>query len=256
MNRQRGFTLIEVLVGLVLLSAFVGGIYTIAIGTLQAKKKIEQTASIYTAGTEILDIIERDLRSTYFHGVRDMKALKAEMKSVRGEEATTIDLVTTVNSKNLVEINDEFVRSDITEVGYRLKENDDLDGMQELYRREQMFFDDEPLKGGKYYLVYDRVISLRIEFFEQPEEGESSDSSSSTEEEGETEWDTEEKKALPRSAKITLVLGVPPELAANPAQDDRRYNFIRWVMFPTAYDYVPKQNDQGPGGPGGPNNPR
>jgi len=250
---ERGLTLIEVLVGLVLLSSFIGGIYTVAIGTMQALKKIQELSAIYTGGSEILDLIERDLRGTYFHGVKDLKALEAKTDSIGGEKSTAIDLVTTTNSKNFVKVEgkDEYVRSDVTEVGYRMRPSDNFAGFAELYRREQPFFDDEPLKGGDYYLVYDRVVSLLIEFFEKPEDDSASTSGSLAEESGEEEWDAADKKALPFAARITLTLGAPAEMADNPEEDERRYKFIRWVIFPTAYDEQPKQDDQGPGGPGG-----
>ena len=48
---ERGLTLIEVLVGLVLLSSFIGGIYTVAIGTMQALKKIQE---LYSRSPQLL----------------------------------------------------------------------------------------------------------------------------------------------------------------------------------------------------------
>ncbi|MEN8152135.1 MAG: prepilin-type N-terminal cleavage/methylation domain-containing protein [Planctomycetota bacterium] len=248
---ERGLTLIEVLVGLVLLSSFIGGIYTVAIGTMQARRMIQEVSAVYTAGSEILDLIEKDLRGAYFHGVKDMNAFAAKMDSVNGEKCTVIDLVTTTNSKNFVEVNDEFVRSDVTEVGYRMKESDDFAGFAELYRREQPFFDEDPLKGGEYYLVYDRVVSMYMEFFEKPDE-ESSTTSSASEESGDEEWDSADKKALPFAARITLVLGEPAEIQENPEQSEVRRKFVRWVLFPTAYDEEPKEDDAGPNGPGNP----
>jgi prepilin-type N-terminal cleavage/methylation domain-containing protein len=247
-RREAGLTLIEVLVGLVLLSSFIAGIYTVVIGTMQARKKIQEISAVYTAGSEILDIIERDLRGAYFHGVKDGNAFAAKMDSVNGEKCSVVDLVTTTNSKNFVEVDGEYVRSDITEVGYRMKESDDFAGFAELYRREQPFFDEDPLKGGEYYLVYDRVLSMYMEFFEKPDD-ESSSTTIAAEETGEEDWDAAEKKALPYAARITLVLGAPPELAQNPGEDERRRTFVRWVLFPTAYDEEPKQDDQGPGNP-------
>ena len=242
---ERGLTLIEILVGLVLLSSFIAGIYTVAIGTMQARKKIQEVSAVYTAGSEILDLIEKDLRGAYIHGVKDKKAFAARMNTVNGEKCTVVDLVTTTNSKNYVEVGGEFVRSDVTEVGYRMKESDDFAGFAELYRREQPFFDDDPLKGGEYYLVYDRVVSMYMEFFEKPDE-DSSSSSSAAEETGEEEWESDAEKGLPFAARITLVLGDPAELADNPEKSDRRRKFIRWVIFPTAYDEEPKRDDKGP----------
>jgi len=101
--------------------------------------------------------------------------------------------------------------------------------------------------------VYDRVVSLVVEFYEKPEDNSSSTSSSASDEEGEEEWDSADKKALPYACRITLTVGAPPEMTDNPEEDDARHKFVRWVMFPTAYDEQPKQDgDQGPGGQGNP----
>ena len=126
MRRERGFTLIEILVGLTLLLLFVTGIYTVAIGTLEARRRIDESAAIYTAGPKLLDLIEADLRGAYVAGVQDLESFKATRESVSGVEVTHLDLVTTTNSKGFIDVDDRQVRSDVTEVGYRLRRNDDF----------------------------------------------------------------------------------------------------------------------------------
>ncbi len=243
------FTLIELLVGITLLAVFLSGVYTVAIGTLQAKRMIDQTAAIYTAGPEILDLLDRDLRGAYYHGVADNKAMKAKRTSVGGTEVTILDLITTTNSKITKEVDDREVRSDITEVGYRLRRNEEFPGLLELYRREQFFFDDEPLKGGDYYLVYDRVRSIVLDFFEQQEEGRTTSSIAATD--GKESWDSQDAEGLPRAVRITLELAPPVELGADLETDDRFYRFVRWVMLPNAFDQAPSgDDDTGPPGPG------
>jgi prepilin-type N-terminal cleavage/methylation domain-containing protein len=252
LDRRAGFTLVEVLVGITLLAVFLTGVYTVAIGTLRAKQRIDETAAIYTAGPEILDLIDRDLRGAYFHGVAEMKAMKAQRTSVGGTEVTIIDFVTTTNSKISREVDDREVRSDVTEIGYRLRRNDDFPGLLELYRREQFFFDDDLLKGGDYYLVYDRVRSLTLDFFERPEDD--ATASSIAADEGKEEWDSEDQKGLPRAVRIVLELGPPAELTSDLENDERFYRFVRWVMLPTSFDREPPgADDSGPGdsGPGG-----
>ncbi len=245
-RRQRGFTLVEVVVAITLLSLLLVGVYTVAVGTMKAKRRIDQSAAIYTAGPAILDLVERDFRSAYFYGVKDMKALKAQRESVSGTECTILDLVTTVRSRNAVEVEDREVRADVTEIGYRLRGSDDNPGCLELYRREQFFFDDDLLRGGDYYLVYDRVKSFTVDFFEQ-EEQEGSVTSSIAQEEGKETWDTVDAKAMPRAARITLELPAPPELSGDPEAEAKIYKFVRWVLFPTADDRAPKEDAEGNG---------
>jgi len=247
MRRRGGFTLIEIMVGVALLALFLSGVYSVAVGTLLAKRKIQETQAIFTAGPTILDIVERDLRGAYIVGVKDLKALKAIRQRVGGAEVTLLDVVTTVNSKVSREVDDEIVRSDVTEIGYRIRPNDNYPNLLELYRREEFFFDDDPLKGGEYYLVYDRVRSFTIDFFEYPDA--TGATSNVSREEGKEEWDSEESKELPRAARITLEIGPPPELNPDLETDDRTYKFVRWVLFPNAYDERPEE-DQGPEGNG------
>jgi prepilin-type N-terminal cleavage/methylation domain-containing protein len=238
-----GFTLVEILVGLVLLSAFLTGIYTVVIGTMVAKRTIEESAAVYTAGPEILDLIERDLRAAYTYDVKDGKAFKAQQVSVGGKNVTTLDMITTTNSKVAVEIDNELERSDITEVGYRLKTSDTFPDLLELYRREQLFYDDDLEKGGQYYLVYDRLVSLEIRFFDDPNADNTGENAAPTSSVASTEgyeaWDSADKKGLPQAAKIKLVLGTPPELKRPGDNEERDYVFVRWVLFPTAFDKAP-----------------
>ena len=247
MRQEHGFTLIEVIVGIALLAAFLTGVYTVAIGSMQAKRRIHEMSAVFTAGPEILDLIERDIRGAYIHGVKDMKAMNAHRESVEGVESTYMDLVTTTNSKVALLDGDRVLRSDVTEVGYRLRGSSEFSGFLELYRREQFFFDDDPVKGGEYFLVYDRVRSLVIDFFEKPEAG--TTSSSVEEEEGQEEWKSETEKALPFAVRITLMLGDPLVGKSQTPDTEREFKFVRWVLFPTAYDESPEE-DEGPGGDG------
>jgi type II secretion system protein J len=226
-RRQRGFTLIEVLVGIALLSALLAGIYAVAIGTLQARRKIQELSAVFTAGPRILDVIDHDIRFSYIHDVKDLKAFKAQRRSVEGRDATILDLVTTTNSKGTIEVDGRLLRADVTEIGYLLRGN-------ELYRREQFLFDDDLRKGGKYFLVYDRVRSLTIDFHGAPDDG--ATTSSIAAEEGFEEWDSGDQQGLPRAARITLVLGPPAEVSRNLEEDDREFLFVRWVLLPSAYD--------------------
>lgn len=247
-TRQRGFTLIEVTAGIMLLGLLLTGVYSVAIGTLRARQKIDELSALNTAGPKILDLIEKDLRAAYQHGIKDGRAFVAQRQSVGGEDGIIIDLVTTTNSKISEETDGRSVRSDVTEIGYRLRRNDDISGMLELYRREQFFFDDDLQRGGDYYLVYDRLRSLIIDFYEAPEEGQSS----KAKEDGLEDWDSEDEGGLPHAARITLELGPPEGIVTNLEEDERRWKFIRWVLLPTAYDKQPEEpgEESGPQQPG------
>jgi type II secretion system protein J len=245
-KRTAGFTLIEVIVALALLGLLTVGAYTVAVGTMKAKIRINEASAVYTAGPTILDIVERDIRGAYLHGVRDLKALKAIRQSLGGAECTLLDLVTTTRSRTSQRVEDRDVRADVTEVGYRLRRSDLFADYLELYRREQFFFDDDLAHGGDYYLVYDRVKSFTVDFFEA--RGEEETVSSIARDEGKETWDSEDAKAFPQAARITVELGPPAEVSDDPSGDERTFRFVRWVMFPTAYDRKPPEDPEAPGG--------
>ncbi|MCU0727785.1 MAG: prepilin-type N-terminal cleavage/methylation domain-containing protein, partial [Planctomycetes bacterium] len=91
MRRNSGFTLLEIMVALALLGLLTVGAYTVAVGTMKAKTRIDEAAAVYTAGPQILDLVERDLRGAYLHGVKDLKALKAIRQSLGGAECSLLD---------------------------------------------------------------------------------------------------------------------------------------------------------------------
>ncbi|MCU0727534.1 MAG: hypothetical protein MUE73_17390, partial [Planctomycetes bacterium] len=99
--------------------------------------------------------------------------------------------------------------------------------------------------GGDYYLVYDRVKSFTVDFYEAP--GEEETVSSIARDEGKETWDSEEAKALPRAARVTVELGPPAEVSDDPSTDERTFRFVRWVLFPTAYDRAPAPKEDPPG---------
>ena len=55
----------------------------------------------------------------------------------------------------------------------------------ELWRREDFFVDDDPTEGGQYTLIYDRIRSFELTYFDRPERG-----SGPTNSEGIEEWDS------------------------------------------------------------------
>ena len=57
------------------------------------------------------------------------------------------------------------MRSDVHEVGYRLRPNPTDDDFLEIYRREDFGVDDEPFDGGNYTFLHDRVKRFDVQVF-------------------------------------------------------------------------------------------
>jgi len=238
--RVQGFTLVEVVVGALVLGVFVSFVYGAVVSAFRVRNVIQSTTSAMARGTMAVEIVARDLEAAFYRPVEDNEFFKAEEDGGRA----ILNFITTTDSRRQEEFDKRLLRSDVTEVGYKLRQSGDS---FTLYRREQFGVDDKPLEGGDYFKVVEAVKEFEIEWFEKDpsEEGGDEDRDAAK------TWDSKEKKKLPRCGKITLVIegrSSDPEKA----EETVDYRFTRWVVLPGADDKDPK-TDAPPGGnpPGG-----
>ncbi len=253
-SAERGFTLVEVLVGALVLGIFLSFIYGVVISAFRVRDVVQSSTSALAQGSLAMDLIARDLEGAFWRPIQDFDCFRAEEEGSRG---TKVDFLTTTDSRSQEEIDERLLRSDIAEVGYRTRAL--KDGMA-LYRREQFGVDDKPLEGGDFYKVLAGVKEFRIDWFEKdPTEDDPSD-----EPEGEIAWDLKEKKRLPRAGRILLVIeGQSSD--PNRVGERQEFRFTRWVVLPGADDKEapaatadgggaqPDGGDAGGGNPGGGN---
>lgn len=238
---ERGFTLVEVLVGAMLLGIFISFIYGVVVSAFQVRRVIQTSTSALAQGTLAVELVARDLQGAMWRPMKDFDAFKAEED---GTDRSRIDFVTSTNSRREEEIDTRVLRSDISEVGYRTRETDNGLG---LYRREQFAVDSKPLEGGDYYRIVSGVTEFRLEWYEEdPSKG-----GGDEEEQALDAWDAKEKKKLPRACRITLVL---EGNSTDPARPDEltTFKFTRWVVLPGYGDIDPP--DPNAGNNGGENN--
>lgn len=221
-----GFTLVEVLVGALVLGIFISFVYGAVVSAFNVRTVVQTTTSAMAGGTVAVEFVARDLEGAFLL-VQEGGPLgfKAEDE---GGDRTRLDFVTTLDSRGQEEVDGRMLRSDVTETGYRLREGD---GSFVLYRREQFGVDDKPLEGGDWYKVIDGVRQFTVDFYEGDPTAEEGDEK----EDALRAWDSKEKSKLPRSAKITLVI---EGSSTNPSRADEvvEYSFTRWVVFPGAFD--------------------
>jgi prepilin-type N-terminal cleavage/methylation domain-containing protein len=224
----RGFTLVEVMVGALVLGIFVSFVYGAVVSAFQVRSVVQTTTSAMATGTMAIEIVARDLENTFHRPIDGENPFKAEED---GGERSRVVFLTTTDSRSQLEIDRVLVRSDVCEVGYRTRQ---VEGGLALYRREDFAVDGKPLEGGDWFKVAAGVREFRLEWFEKrPSEMEEGD-----EEEGVPTWDAKAKSKLPRAAKVTLVL---EGLSSDPARADElaTYRFTRWVLLPGADDASP-----------------
>jgi prepilin-type N-terminal cleavage/methylation domain-containing protein len=200
---RAGFSLVEVLVVLLIVGGLMLAITQLLEGTRISRDTIHNIQETQLAGPAIMDLVERDLRSLLAYDRRAEDLLAVQDRVVYGMDADALDFSATTNSLLPVQVEQRLVRSDVCEVGYRVRPNPADDDFLEIYRREDFGIDDEPFDGGTYTFLHDRVKRFNVQLF--TEDG--------IDAEPLDEWHHEEGEApLPRRLEISMTLELAPRI--------------------------------------------
>lgn len=195
-----GVTLFEIMIALTIMSLIMVALYQTLDASLKTRDQLDLEARAARVGPELLDVIEADLRQAWVGNIAEDAVFLADDMALRGEQADALQFITTVDSTITQNIDGYEVSSDVSEVGYRCRINAEYDDVMELWRRQSYHVDEEPLKGGTYDLLYDRVVSFQLRYLPSMER---------TEEYVDT-WDAAERKRLPVAVLVDLILEVGP----------------------------------------------
>ena len=169
-SRSSGFTMIEVMIALLIMSMMLVAITDVLSGARRTRDVIHNARESQLAGPAILDLIEADLRGLFVMNRRPKDVLRIQDNAISGMDADRIDFVTSANNRMLTPNGDRtrYLRADVSEVGYCLKTNLELDGeFLEIWRRESFGVDDEPFSGGQFTFLSDRVLRFDIQIFNE-----------------------------------------------------------------------------------------
>jgi hypothetical protein len=223
------------LVELMVAVAIMALVMTALLGTVQSTISARDEAEIEIAsvrdGPRILDMIERDLRALHIYNLEKGAVLRGKRQSPGGLRGDRIDFLCTNDASRRLGDGAETVESggdvaaDINEVGYALRPSPLSNDFLELWRREDVFVDDEPFDGGTFEKIHDRVTRLEITYLTHL--GAKADE--------ETDWDMTEKKRLPGGVRIDLELQASPELVGGytelAAEQQKLYRYKRVIAF-------------------------
>jgi prepilin-type N-terminal cleavage/methylation domain-containing protein len=233
-----GLTLLEIMVATAILGALFTAVYSLVSATVKMRDRIEDQATPYAVGPVVMDRVVEDLRAATVEPYKDGDAFHAEVETVNGEAATKLDFVAAVPSRARVKVGRERVKAGLNEVGYRMRESETARGLGALYRREDLGVDEEPLIGGSYYKLADRVKEFRIDWFAEDAGDPATDDAK-----GEEEWDAKKEKKLPFACRITLT--IVGETAVDddgrPFEDAPEYTFVTFHVFASRNDKADQQ---------------
>jgi type II secretion system protein J len=160
----KGFTLVELMLSVLILAILMTMIYGVVSSTIEAQNRIEEVTGGSEIGSAILAQIRQDLEGAFLPKNDEEYFVATDAKGGGGDR-DRIDLVTSTVSYGAEREGDEAVFHSVNEVGYQLSENRRESGLGVLYRREDLFVDREPLRGGKLTEFYDRVVHFNLSFW-------------------------------------------------------------------------------------------
>ncbi len=218
---RAGFTLLEILLAVVILTLLLGAVYAVLIGTVQAVERVEYVTQRAEIGPGILRVVARDFEHAVMPGGLAPGAFRAKSQDYGGFSLDQVDFVANVPALGPIGGVGPPRPSPMNEVGYRLEPNPFAPGLFTLFRREGWFVDGDPLAGGMLYEVYDRVRSFSLEYFDGKEWKEA--------------WTSAEAGGLPRAVRIGLGVEIGTEDASRAEGEQanvRLMNYLIIVMIP------------------------
>jgi prepilin-type N-terminal cleavage/methylation domain-containing protein len=254
-NPRSGFTLMEIILAIAITGFIMTVVYATLFATIRARDRIEKEGLIAKVGPAILDMIERDISGVWAWNIHKNDVFFGEHRSLGGVPADPFHMITTTDSTIVELSDDEPVRSDLSEVSYRLRSNPAAPELLQLFRRQDFHIDDKITEGGNYELIYSRIRSMEVYYYKDLFEG--SDRYE--------EWDAKKRNRLPAAMEIYLSLEIDPRLAGysledmekRPVQEFRRVIFfprgaeLTMAVRPVVPTYVePRDENTGPGAGG------
>jgi prepilin-type N-terminal cleavage/methylation domain-containing protein len=202
-RRATGFTLIELTVALTILSIVVMFIYQILQNSVKGQEIVRRGLQGPKIQNALLTQIFRDFRYLYWTDFSGSTGFFGR----NGRFASRVDFVTTRASRfslpeDAATGTTEIGASPLTEVGYACTKDGDY---LTLWRREDFFVDDDPVEGGVYTQVFDRLRQFSLRYYPPPEEASADDQGR---QKGAEEWDSRVRKTLPYAVLLQIEFDV------------------------------------------------
>lgn len=206
-----GFTLLEVLISVALVSMIMAMIWQTTSQSISAKKRIETRQEFYHTARVALDKLNQDLSQAFL--------VAGPMHTGTRQGSPLLQTVFDGDSDSLTFASLSHVRlfqgsreSESAEIGYKIESDPEGDDSV-LMRRESREVDNRPEDGGAWMAIANRLKSFKAEYYD----GEKQDWKSS--------WNSEssEKGKLPRAVKVELVF-------VHPARPDEEIPFTTMIL--------------------------
>lgn len=225
-TNQRGFTLMELLIAIMVSGMVFLGVFTVVRAGINTQMYVREMSDAGRQGPAILAQLSDDLENAYFYNIFQNNFFDGKTVDIgSGNRADQLHFITCRPSLlDDIEISsNEPHKSMLTEVSWVLKEGSG--DYYELHRREQPMVDDKQFTGGYFRMISDRIVSMRIQYTGwkfgkedvderlgagltggAPVEGDGEETAEDEALEWDDEWSSSDNAALPVAIKIELVV--------------------------------------------------
>jgi len=165
-RRARGFSLIELLIAVAILSGVCMLIYSAFAGMRNSKEGVSRIDDRYHEGREALRRIEREIASAYVSLHRPLDPTlwvqRTEFVGTRGTPADRLDF----NSFSYTRFDRNAHESDQCELSYFGSPDPKNTGVIDLVRRVNPHLDLKPDKGGRIDVIASDIDLFRLEYLD------------------------------------------------------------------------------------------
>lgn len=194
-----GFTLVEITLALAILGVLVALTLQNMTSTVRGRDMVLDGLRRPKVANAVLAQMVKDLRYLWFGGLSGNAGFVGRSATVGGKDADRMDFIAARPARS-VPLDEENRSEDapqaaLAEVGYAFRQRDDGRYL-ELWRREDPYVDDDATTGGRYTLIYDRMVSCNITYYDRPSETQNK--------QGMEEWDSRQKKRVPYAIILEL----------------------------------------------------
>jgi general secretion pathway protein J len=165
-RQQRGFTLVELLVAIVILASISMLIYSAFSSMKRSREGLERLQDRYREGRQALTRIIRDLQSAYISLHAPLLAsLMVQKTAFIGTTGTPADRVDFDSFSNRRIDRDSHV-SDQCELSYFGSSDPDNSGVTDLVRRISTTLDLDPKKGGRVEVLATDIDLFKLQYLD------------------------------------------------------------------------------------------
>lgn len=187
-SSQKGFTLLELLVAISILSVILGVIYSSFFSASKTTRLLESDEDVYQTARSLLGLLSRELRSLYYYPSGATKAgLTGVDSEIDGHPGDSIYFLTT----SYLRKGSDSREGEMAEIGYFLDVDTGTDA-KHLIRSVDPTVDLDFDEGGIFLPLSDRVEELDITYYKEQSD------------EWLNEWDTKTQQQLPDLIRIEL----------------------------------------------------